>query len=729
MLAVRGESQPNDDGNRGEVIVKKVIGHRLWMLVIGVLSLGGCAEDTPWNVLVVSFDTTRADHMASYGHPRASTPNVDRLAADGTRFDWAYTSVPITLPSHSTIFTGTYPMFHGVRDNGVFVLADRNLTLAEILADAGYATGAAVGSFPLTAKFGIDQGFDFFDDRVAQRAEDFLGERALPRARLYFDERPAGLVNEALLPWLRENIDAPFFAWAHYFDPHQPFEPPPPYDQLFASDLYLGEIAYADECLGVLLDELEALGVADRTLVVLVSDHGEGLGDHNELTHSILAYNSTLRVPMVVKIPGGSSRVVESRVGTVDLVPTVLDLLGIEVPEVVQGTSRAPDIRGTGTTPPDALYAETLSPRIAHGWGELRVLFDEDLKFIFGPRPELFDLAEDPDEYHDLTDVRADDTERMRNALDAFVEVHRSDSLEAAVEMDEATRRQLAALGYLQTNADSELEIEEVLRDDGVPPQERVGDINSLSRAKQLLFQRHSLVARDAIEDLLAADPGNPAYLEMLAMAELQLGRYDEALDVLRSMPGYVQGGEVVKGLMIQLGTVFLYRGDGEAALEMAENSLEIEAQPEAFYLQAMALASLERREEEFAALLAALEVNPDFAPARTNLAIRQAQRGDRESARTNFELATKSQPYDPRIVYNYGAFLVESGDLEGAARYFERAIELGPQYLSARYAFAVVSADLGRWDRVREVAEYLDQRAPESREAESIRALLAEVS
>jgi len=701
----------------------------VWVLAGAIIFLFGCSKEAPWNVLVVSFDTTRADHMACYGHPRASTPNVDRLAAAGTRFDRAYTSVPITLPSHSTILTGTYPMSHGVRDNGVFVLADRNLTLAEILKDGGYRTAAAVGSFPVTAQFGIDQGFEFFDDRVAQRAEDFLGDRALPRSRLYFDERPAGLVNEALLPWLRENHDAPFFVWAHYFDPHQPFEPPPPYDQLFATDPYLGEIAYADECLGVLLDELEALGVADRTLVVLVSDHGEGLGDHNELTHSVLTYNSTLRVPLVIRVPGGSPRVIESRVGTVDIVPTVLDLLGMEIPEVVQGTSRAPDVRGTGTTAPGTLYAETLSPRIAHGWGELRVLFDDGFKYIFGPRPELYDLSVDPNEHHDLISERPDVAERMREELGVFVEDHASDSNEAAVEMDESTRQQLAALGYLQTNADSEIEIEEVLRDDGVPPQDRVGDINSLSRAKQLLFQKQSLVARDAASDLLAADPDNPAYLEMLAQAELQLGRYDKALEVLRSMHDYVQGGDVAKGLMLQLGAVFLYQGNGEAALEMAEKAIDLEALPEAFYLQAMALANLERPDEEFAALQAAIEVGPDFAPALTNLAIRQAQRGDREDARGNFELAVESQPYNPRILFNYGTFLVESGDLEGAARYFARAVELGPRYLPARFGLAVVSADLGRWDRVREIAEFLDQRAPESREADQVRALLEEVS
>ncbi len=694
------------------------------LVATALVALTGCAGDRPWNVLVVTFDTTRADHIACYGHPRAKTPNIDRLAANGTRFDRAYASVPVTLPSHSTIMTGTYPMFHGVRDNGIFVLAERNLTLAEILADAGYATGAAVGSFPLIARFGIDQGFELFDDRVAQRDEDFLGERALPKTRFFFDERPAGLVNEAILPWIREHRDGPFFAWVHYFDPHQPFEPPPPYDQLFRSDPYLGEIAYADECLGVLLDELETLGVAGRTVVVVVSDHGEGLGDHNELTHSILAYNSTLRVPLVISMPGGAPRVVGTRVGVVDIVPTVLDLVGVDVPEVVQGTSRAADIRGTGATVPGPLYAETLSPRLAHGWGELRVLYEGDLKLIYGPRPELFDIDDDPDELRNLVDRRPEDGEAMRTDLAAFIESHRSDDLEAAVEMDEATRAQLAALGYVQTGAPDTVELEEGLSDDGVPPQDRVGDINDLSRAKQLLFQGYPLVARDIAESLLATSPGNPAYLELLATAEVELGRLDEALAVLRSMGDYVLGGDQVKGLMLRIGTVLLYQGDAASAYEMAEQSLAIDPQPEAFYLQAMACSRLGRADDEMRALQAAIEVDPDFTPARTNLAIRQAERGDREAARANLELALSSQPYDPRVSYNYGAFLVESGDLAGAALRFERAVELRPRYLAAWLALATVSAELGRWDRVHEIEGYLDERAPESREAALVREL-----
>lgn len=705
--------------------------HRLFALAVVLVAAltSGCSNDPPMNLLVVTVDTTRADHIGCYGHPRAMTPNIDRLASSGARFDAAFTSVPVTLPSHSTIFTGTYPMFHGVRDNGVFVLADRNLTLAEILSEAGYSTAAAVGSFPVTAKFGLDQGFDFYDDRVAQLGQDQFGEQSLPKARLYFDERPAGLVNEAILPWLRQHGEEPFFVWAHYFDPHQPFEPPPPYDQLFVSDPYLGEIAYADECLGVLLDELEELGVADRTVVVLVGDHGEGLGDHNESTHSVLAYNSTVRVPLVVRVPGGPQSVVGSRVGTVDIVSTVLDILGVEIPDAVQGTSRAPDVLGTGATPAGVLYAETLSPRISQGWGELRVLFDGDLKYIFGPRPELFDIAEDPNEYRNLVEERPGVAEKLKDDLDRFVQLNAADELETAVEMDAATRQQLAALGYLHTISGGDVEIDERLRGDGDPPQDRVGDINNLSLAKQLLFSHRSLAGLKVAEDLLRGNPSNQAYLELVATANLQLGRFDEALAALRKMEGYVQDGGVTRRLMLQVGTVFLFQGDAETALDMADRAIAIEATPDAFFLQAMAYSKLGQGADEIAALEAALAVDPDYATARVNLAIRQVASGDRDAARMNFEKAVRSQPYDPRAAFNYGAFLFESGELEGAADRFHRAVTLSPLYLRAQLALAAVSADLGRWEKVREIARFLDERVPESHEAGTVRGFLEEAS
>ncbi|MEM8963856.1 MAG: sulfatase, partial [Acidobacteriota bacterium] len=351
---------------------------KLASLVLCALTLAtlGCGRAERLNVLVVTFDTTRADHIASYGNERASTPRVDQLAAEGVLFEHAFSAVPITAPSHSTIMTGKYPLAHGVRDNGMFVLPDNQQTLAETLKANGYATGAAIAAFPLLSRFGVDQGFDFYDDNVEPQPQGVFGDRAFPEAQIYMDERRAGRVNEALFPWLDEHHDKPFFAWAHYFDPHQPFDPPPPYDQLFADDLYLGELAYTDESFGRLLDKLKELGVYDKTIIVLAADHGEGRGEHNELTHSTLVYNTTLHVPLIIRMPGATGgRRVSANAGTVDIVPTVLDLLDLEEPTEVQGESLVPLLEDPTLDTEErnartAYYAETLAPRLGFGWGE-----------------------------------------------------------------------------------------------------------------------------------------------------------------------------------------------------------------------------------------------------------------------------------------------------------------------------------------------------------------------
>ena len=280
----------------------------LLLLLVSACGGGGASAGRPWNVLLVTFDTTRADHIGCYGNERIQTPTLDGLAKDGVRFARALSAVPITEPSHSTIITGRYPIAHGVRDNGLFVLGDDQLTLAEILKSHGYDTAAAIGAYPLLSRFGLNQGFDLYDDHLTGIYEDWRGERTVPKQELFFDERRAAQVNEAILPWLEEHAKTgdgkPFFAWVHYFDAHQPFDPAPPYDQLYADDLYDGEIAYADSRLGFLLDRLKQLGELDRTLVVMTADHGEGLGEHDELTHAILAYDSTLHVPLIIRPPG-----------------------------------------------------------------------------------------------------------------------------------------------------------------------------------------------------------------------------------------------------------------------------------------------------------------------------------------------------------------------------------------------------------------------------------------
>ena len=270
-----------------------------------------CGRQPPLNVLLITLDTTRADHLGCYGYDAIETPNIDRLAAEGTLYERCYTPVPITLPSHLSILTGTYPVFHGVRENAGFYVADELDTLAEILNREGYATAAFVGAFPLDSQTGLDQGFELYDDNYPSSLEE--GQH--PSLRGAFDERPAAEVVQPAIAWIDQRGAAPFFLWTHFFDPHQPQIPPSPYRERYADALYDGEIASVDEAIGRLLTRIAERGFLDRTLVVVTADHGEGLGDHGELTHALLLHSSTVRVPLIVRDPRGPAGERVSRSG------------------------------------------------------------------------------------------------------------------------------------------------------------------------------------------------------------------------------------------------------------------------------------------------------------------------------------------------------------------------------------------------------------------------------
>ncbi len=702
------------------------------LLLTLALSAGGCGEAPRLNLLLVTFDTTRADHIGCYGNESIRTPAIDALAAEGVRFAHAVSAVPITTPSHSTIMTGKYPIAHGVRDNGMFVLSEDQLTLAEVLRQAGWATAAAVGSYPLTAKFGLDQGFDFYDDHVTGNFENAQGTEVVARNRLFFDERRAARVNEAVLPWLTEHAAEPFFLWVHYFDPHQPHEPPRPYDQLYGTDLYDGEIAYSDEALGNLLRKLRELGVWDRTLVVFSADHGEGLNEHRELTHSIQVYDTTQHVPLIVRLPdippARRGAVVDTRVGTVDIVPTVLELLGQAIPEGVQGRSLAADVR-SGSVPaaPVPLYAETLSPRLAYNWGELRAFYDGDFKYIFGPRPELYDLASDPRELDDLVEARPETAEAMQRRLARFLEDNAAPDLATAVEMDQETRRRLMALGYIHASDGTAETIEEVLRPGGISPQDRVVDVSDFSNAKQLLFQRQPLAARELALGLVEKAPENPIYLELVAGADLQLGHLDRALANLEKIRQLESGGMAAANLLHRLGSLYLQRRQYSRALAATRESQTLEPSAGGRYLEANVLKALGRKEEEVAALSAALELDAAYVPARVDLAVHQARQGDEAAAAASFRRALADEPYYPKAHYNYGTFLLGGEDPEQAVAHFRRATELDPSYLQAHYALVAVHLGLGRTEEARQYFSKLDGLAPGSPEAEQARKILEE--
>jgi arylsulfatase A-like enzyme/Tfp pilus assembly protein PilF len=685
-------------------------------LVVAALALlaAACAPEPPLNVLIVTLDTTRADHLGPYGREGARTHSLDRLAAEGVVFENCFSAVPVTLPSHSTIMTGTYPLAHGVRDNGLFQLPEGAITLAEVLHDHGYRTGAAIGAFPLTSEFGIQQGFDFFDDHVTIATEDYRGEVDGGAAKLFFDERPAPRVNDAILPWLRQRSDKPFLAWIHYWDAHQPFLAPPPYDQLFADDLYRAEIAFVDESLGRILDELERQGVLEHTLVVVTGDHGEGRGEHDEETHSQLAYNATLHVPLIVRMPGlaGGHRV-SRRVGTVDILPTVLDLLGLPIPEPVQGRSQAPLIRQRSDEPSRGLYySETLSPRFSHGWGELRVLYEGDLKYIHGPRPELFDLATDPDELRDLTASRPQEAARMEQALAAFMARNaQQTSADAAQEVDPETRQRLIALGYVSAGGAAPDEVREELRSDGDPPQDHIRDISLSSQAKQALTRGDLLAARELSVQLVGRDPANPFFRSILAMAYLRLGQLAEAAQVAEQSP---EISALNSEVFLDTAQALFRAGERARAMALARRCVgELRTAPGLYLLAEMLGAEGDDGQRE-TLLEQAIELDPSYARARRSLAIGWAASGRLEQARPHFVELLRLEPRNPRNQYNFAVALQASGRGAEAVRYFERAIELDPSYWAAHLALLTTLRQAGDREALQAAFERLEATCQE---------------
>ncbi len=397
-----------------------------------------------WNVLLITLDTTRADRLGCYGYAHAETPHLDALAAGGVRFDDAVTCVPMTLPSHASIHTGLYPPNCDVRDNGLFTLDAAHETLAERLRAEGYATAAFIAAFVLDRRYGLDQGFDVYNDDITLKYRQAGVRQAMP-------QRPADAVVDDALRWLdgyvREPARRPFFLWVHLFDPHTPYLPPEPFRSRFAGFLYDGEIAFMDQQVGRLLDGLRSHGLAERTLSVAVGDHGEGLEDHDESTHSLLIYDSTMRVPLIWHAPGvipAGRAVADAVVATVDVLPTVLDLLGM-TPVPCDGVS----LLRTRPSPQRAVYLETVAPLLNHNWSALYGLRTHTDKYIEAPTPEYYDLHGDPQELSNLAehDERA---AQLRQRLDELMSGFPDGAAVRVTHTPDAEAiRKLQALGYV----------------------------------------------------------------------------------------------------------------------------------------------------------------------------------------------------------------------------------------------------------------------------------------
>jgi arylsulfatase A-like enzyme/Tfp pilus assembly protein PilF len=493
----------------------KAVARLAFVLLLALAGAWQCAARRPTSLLLVTIDTLRADRLGSYGHQGAETPILDGLARRGARFQNAQAAVPLTGPSHATLLTGLPPPVHGVRDNVTFSLDERHARLSTLLKSRGYRTAAFVGAYPLAADIGFGRGFDVYDEGFHQVPVPGQGA-----------ERPANEVTDAAVRWLSANAGEPFFAWVHFYDPHAPYAPPPPFADRFRDRPYDGEVAFTDSQLGRVLEALARAGRERDTLVAVVADHGEALGEHGEETHAVLVYQSTLHVPFLLAGPGvPEGRVVAERVGGVDLAPTLLGLLGVTPPSPLPGRDLRPALRGE-RLPHEALYAESLFGRLNCRWSALRALVDGDFKLIQGVRPELYDLAADPGEAKDLAAREPERVRRLQAMLQAALgAMAPSGDAARAVALSAQQEERLRSLGYAGGGTGGQ----GALDDPGLPdPRERVALYESLQR---LLGADGARLAPAALEAsrFAAADPKNPFAHFAAASLLRRAGRFAEA--------------------------------------------------------------------------------------------------------------------------------------------------------------------------------------------------------
>jgi arylsulfatase A-like enzyme/Tfp pilus assembly protein PilF len=608
------------------------------------------------SIVLITIDTLRADRLGAYGNRSIETRNLDGIARDGMVFEQASAVVPLTLPSHTTIFTGRYPPSHGVRDNGSFVLDAAVPTATEVLKARGYRTGAFVGSYVLAARFGLNRGFDLYDDRFG-----FSGETA---------ERRAGEVVSAAMHWLEAGGNRPFFCWIHLNDPHTPYDPPEPFHTRYAGRLYDGEVAYADSSLEPLISLLRRRSWYEGSAIVVAGDHGESLGEHRESTHGFFLYQSTLRIPLLVKLPGNqwAGRREAGPVSLADVGPTLLSIAGERAPlPGGQGTSLADPSKRASPT-----YAETLYPQFNFGWSRLRSVRDGRWKYIEAPTPELYDLASDPSEARNVCEEQAERASRMQAWLEAAGDARPARS---AVPAGRATAEKLRTLGYLAST--------EPARASAADPKEKIELYERIAAAQIQLAAGRAKTAAAMLEAALRIDPGIALAHHQLGTCYARLGKGAAAAEEFRLATDL---NPRMAAAWFDLGLVQSAGQDFRAAEASFQQVLQVNpADGEAWF----ELGRAQLRARDFLAARASFERarQNGFSSSQFHAEFGWLlmENKDATAAIREYTLALEQRPDNAVLHNNLGFALASSGDLRSAAAEYRRALELDGSYARAR--------------------------------------------
>jgi arylsulfatase A-like enzyme/Flp pilus assembly protein TadD len=654
------------------------------------------------NILLVTIDTLRADALSVSGG-LARTPNLDALAARGVRFDFAHAHAVLTRPSHASILTGLYPYEHGVRDHSGYRVRPGTPTLATWLKQQGFATGAFVGGIPLERSFGLDGGFDVYDDHFERhgQASDFS-----------LAERPAGAVVDAALAWIGHQ-EGRWFAWVHVFDPHAPYTPPQPFDTEYAGRPYYGEVAYVDKALGPLFER--AAHDARPTVIAVTSDHGEGLGDHGELTHGLFAYESTLHVPLILaQVSAGTPRAGGGTVSHfparhIDLVPTLLSTVAVAIPSGLQGRSLLPG----ATLPPDrdvSSYFEAMSAMLNRGWAPLSGVLAGNEKYIDLPIPELYDLASDRGERTNLVDRRADHLHVLEIRLRDF---HAPPPGERFAESPDVAAK-LQSLGYTSGRASRRATYTE--KDD---PKNNVELDQWIQQGIDAWQHGRRAEALETYARIIKRRPAMPLGYRDLALLQWQSGQAGAAI---RTLEDAFRADAVEPGMTAQLGSYLAEAGRPADAIALLE-PLASATPPDADALNALgtAYARAGRMGEAAASFDRALALNPSNSQTLENIGTLELARGRLLDAERALERALAANSGSARAHNGLAVIAMRRGSPAEAFAHWKRALEIAPNDFDSLYNLAVELDAAGRRDEARPYLERFAREAPPAQYATDI--------
>ena len=644
------------------------------ILLVSLIILTSCSNvnqtettvDSPkLNVLLITMDTTRADRLGCYGNKQAITPEIDALAASGVRFDQAFSQVPLTLPSHCSLMTGLYPSTNGIEVNSAKSLGTGVATMAETFKSHGYRTGAFIASWILDSMFGLNRGFDHYDDKMV------FGDKV----NVEQSERRGDKVVDAALGWLRGQSDSPFFAWVHFYDPHAPYDPPAPYKNQ-VPDYYDGEIAFTDAQIGRILTWLKKSDLINQTLVVIVGDHGEAFGEHDEIQHGLFIYDTTMHVPMIMACPGTIPQgvVVQSDVRLLDVFPTLMEQLKWNPVPGLEGESLV-DRWQNGNPPFLPIYGESVYTLQGYGWSPIRSLISDEWKYIEAPRPELYNRNSDPDELNNVITKFPVIAGQMKRQLHEMASkmILRVDNPTVSLKPDE--QAQLASLGYVQSIGKMTNLWDFSSRKD---PKDMISVINRFMEAKDMILRNQTTAGLNLMKTLARECPESLEIQTVLVDELVQNDRYQEAEPLSRKIVSISPSNP---GALRCLGDVQRCLGKADEAIKTYNQILE-----------------------EF----------PDYGQIHSRLGMIYAQQQKLDLAYEHFNRCIETSPNSPNSLCNMGNLLMQMKRYREGINLLQKALRLDPSYTPACRTLFVVLKAAGKNERAMTILQNYCRANPE---------------